>query len=433
MSEKYKLGLTRNRLFSLDNTVIFEGICTTSFDEKECAKVLKMLSVKEPIITGAIELDDDASAYVVTEKYEPLVAFTDDSADFLKKQYEKKGINPFEKLFEFWVCGENTLVIAAHTSVCDSKSLLRLAKEFVDFYTHCSVSVEPSDINLFSDVQKLPANLNSPVIDKLSADIESKWGRKKVSFTADDYIKAIEKHSQEKSEIKTISKNITLTERECLTQYCKENNIDLSSLAAYGFYEAVCGEVEVPKKARRLSVFTDRRFFISGLENCLVGAFNGCVDVSLKPKDRKKGTEDKLKAFHFAHYKGVTSAFRAFYDELLLSKITPVFCDASYMSVAGCYSSSATVRLANNYGCNNVRVMSLFSCDLRQEYWSQLSFFDTVTVQEPFVRRFYTMVDVVICDDGAKVNFRYDTGKISGEKATVIVENAMKNILQFVK
>lgn len=431
MSEKFKLGLTRNRLFALDNTVVFVGECVSAFDEKECAKAIKMLSVKEPIITAAIELNEDSSAYIVTDKCEPCIVFSEESLLAVTEHYERVGLDFSERLFEFTVCGGNTLVIAAHTAACDSKSLLRLAMELVSFYTHQSVSVDPSDIVTFPDMQALPAKLNSPIIDKLSADIESKWRRKRDRFDASDCKRAIEKYSSEKPRVECIEINFSSEESQRLSQYCGDNGIDLSSLVAYGFYDALSGEVNVPKKARKLSAYSDRRLFVSGVEGCLVGAFNGYVDVSVKGKDEKKSEGERAKAFHVARYKGVTSAFRSFYDELLLMKLPAEYCDASYMSAAGCYSSSVAQRLANNYGCNDLRIMAYFSCDMRQEYWSRLSFFDDVKVFEPFVHRFFTMVDAFITDEEVRAVFRYNKEEITPEKALEIVGLAQKKIRKF--
>lgn len=429
MSEKYKLGLTRNRLFALDNAVVFEGVCDSSFDERECVKAMKMLSAKEPIITGIIELDEDSSAYVVTGKTEPVISFVEEEASVIKNRYDQKGLDFSKSLFEFTFCKGNALIAAAHTAVCDSKSLLRLVKEFVDFYCHKSISIEPSEIVTFPDFKSLPAKLNSPIIDKLSADLEGKWKNKKAEFQTDDWVNAVEKYSSKKSEIGMIKETVSADDKNTLLGYCVENNIDLTSLLAYGLYDSVYNFVSVPKKARKLSVCSDRRFFLSDMEKCAVGAFNGNVDVSLKPKDLKKGAKEKLKVFHTALYKGVTSAFRTFYDELLLMKLPPVYCDASYMNRAGCFSSSAAARLANNYGCNDARIMNIFSCNLSQEYWSQLSFFEKVSVQEPYVRKYYTMADVVIGKDDININFRYNKDKITDETASLIVEKAIKTML----
>ena len=430
MSEKFKLGLTRNRLFALENTVIFTGEYAAAFDEAECAKAMKMLSVKEPITTAAIELCEDSSAYIVTDKCDPCIVFSDDPISDVVERYERVGLDFSERLFEFTVCGGNTLVIAAHTVACDSKSLLRLAMEFVRFYTRKSVSVDPSEIVTFPDMQSLPAKLNSPIIDKLSADIESKWRKTLVSFGASDCKRAIEKYASEKTFVGSVEMDISSEDCEALSQYCGDNNIDLSSLIAYGFYDALVGKVNVSKKARKMSAYSDRRLFVSDMERCSVGAFNGYVDISFKDKGAKSAWE-RMKAFHVARYKGVTSPFRSFYDELLLMKLPPQYCDASYMNVAGCYSSSAARRLADNYGCNDSRVMAYFSCDMRQEYWSDLSFFENVAVFEPFVRRFCAMVDSFITDEGVRAVFRYNKAGLTSDQASEIVSLAQTKIREF--
>lgn len=433
MTERFKLGLTRNRLFALDNAVVFVGTCDFCFDERDCAKALKMLAIKEPVITGVAELAEDSSAYIVTGKHEPGFNFTEDEASDVKEHYDSIGIDFSEHLFEFSVCRGNTLVIAAHTAVCDSKSVLRLAMEFVNYYTHKSVSVEPSDLRTFPDVQSLPAKLNSPIIDKLSADIESKWKKKKESFTVADYKRASEKYSSEKPDIGFVKTVISAEDKVKLREYCSENNIDLSSVVAYGFYDVVYSSVNAAKKALKMSCYSDRRLFVSDTGNCRVGAFNGYVDVSVKVKDKKKSDEERMKALHVARYKGVTSAFRSFYDELLLMKLPQEYNDASYMSVAGLCSSASAKRLAENYGCCDSRIMAYFSCDAEQEYWSQLSFFKSISVHEPFVRRFYTMVEAIICEDEIRISFRYNKGEIDEKKALEIASEAMKKICSFAK
>ncbi len=433
MSERYTLGLTRNRLFSFDNTVVFVGVSKEPFDERTCTKALKMLTIKEPIITAAIEFNDDASADVVLGKNEPVVAFSEDDASTLEKMYDQNGMNFSERLFEFTVCGGNTLVIGAHTTVCDCKSLLRLVKLFISFYSHNNLSVEPSDVLTFPDVRSLPAKLNSPIIDKLSADLESKWNGAGVRFTVDDFLKASKEYAAKKAEIGVLTERLSSDDKAALAKYCSENELDLSSVVAFGFYDAVYGMVNVPKRARKLSAYSDRRFFLSCAENCFVSAFNGNVDVSLKPKDKKLDDEGRLKAFHLALYKGVTSAFRSFYDELLLMKVPPVYCDASYMSAAGCYSSRAASRLADNYGCNDERILGSFSCNLTQEYWLPLTSFEEVRVSEPFVRKFCAMIDTFICDDDVRIRFRYNKAKITDERAVGMAEKAMKIIRSFGK
>lgn len=432
MSDRYKIGLARNRLFAFDNTVIFVGESKVELDRDGCIKAMKMMALKEPLITSAVELDDDSSAYAVVGKNQPEISFTDEKISAVKERYEQEGLEFSRGLFEFTVCGGNTLVIAAHTIVCDSKSLLRLAKEFVSFYERKSLSVEPSDIMTFPDAASLPGNINSPVTDKISADLDSKWKKTKMHFTPEDYKEAFAKYKSLRSEKGEITEFIGEEDTKAVQSYCAENNIDPSSAFAFAFYKALlAGEITVPKKAKKMSVNTDRRFFIPGTDNCFIGAFNGLTDISLRRKYEKASEEEQLKVFQFAHYKNVTSAFKAFHDELLLMKISPEYCDASYMSAAKCFPSVAARRLADNYGCKNIRLAEFFSCDLRQQYWEELSFFSDITVSEPFKRRFFSKIDLLTDDRGSKVIFTYNKERIPDEIASYVVEKAVETVLKF--
>ena len=57
MKRKIKINLSRPRLFDFQNVVSFVGEYKDEFDLKELNKALKMLSVKEPLITSVICLD----------------------------------------------------------------------------------------------------------------------------------------------------------------------------------------------------------------------------------------------------------------------------------------------------------------------------------------------------------------------------------------
>ena len=99
MSERYKLGLTRNRLFEFDNAVVFNG--RFEFRKITLDKALKLLCIKEPILSARIELENDGSAYAVTESVEQRVNWVPETKDELIAQYEKNGMNCSLRAFEF--------------------------------------------------------------------------------------------------------------------------------------------------------------------------------------------------------------------------------------------------------------------------------------------------------------------------------------------
>ena len=122
MSLKYKLGLTRNRLFEFDNAVLFCG--KFAFQNSELQKALRLLCIKEPLVTSRICLEDNGEAYAVVGSVEQSVDFTAKSRDELVTEYENCGVSFFDKAFEFSYTSDGYLVIAAHTALSDARALL---------------------------------------------------------------------------------------------------------------------------------------------------------------------------------------------------------------------------------------------------------------------------------------------------------------------
>ena len=85
------------------------------FNEKELQKALKMLSVKQPLITSQIELSENSEAILHPERVEPEFIFAEADVDELVDDKKTQGLNFWEKLFEFYVLNKNTLVVFSHT------------------------------------------------------------------------------------------------------------------------------------------------------------------------------------------------------------------------------------------------------------------------------------------------------------------------------
>ena len=134
MPERIKLGLTRNRLFEFDNCVSFYGKIKGEFDLAECEKALKMLWVKEPLLSGVVELEEDGKAFVSLNKASPSLEIAQYSA--LEYIWQKKtdGLDFTKNLFTFAIAEGDSLCICAHTAVADVRSLMYLAGAFMSYY-----------------------------------------------------------------------------------------------------------------------------------------------------------------------------------------------------------------------------------------------------------------------------------------------------------
>ena len=222
MPEKYKLGLSRNRLFEFDNCVSFCGRIKGEFDLAECEKALKMLWVKEPLLSGAIELEDNGKAFVALDKVSPSLEIAQYSA--LEYIWQKKieGLDFTKNLFTFAIAQGNSLCICAHTSVADVRSLMYLAGVFMSFYNKTAISVEPSQVNLISEASQMPSNVFSVVIDRLASGLEVGWQKKTAFFTAEDYKKARKQYFENKEPVGVIERDVS---RELFDELNKLENL----------------------------------------------------------------------------------------------------------------------------------------------------------------------------------------------------------------
>ena len=426
MSEKFKLGLTRNRLFEFDNCVCFLGKTTEKFDVVKCQSAFKTLLLKEPILSCGIELCENGDAFLVTGAKEPCLEFYQgDEKSFVDKM-KADGLDFREKLFSFVIINDSTLGVFAHTVVADVRALMYLADEFVNIYKTDAVSVVPSEMIVLSEVSQLPSNVLSVVIDKLSSELDVGWQKKTKVFNYSDYENARKKYISAKKEQNSIAFEIDKKTLCYLKSFAHKENADVSSLVAFAFYESLVKYVGGKRKYRKLNVQANERIFFPDGYKMQMGAYNGVITVG-KTKNKKTPAtiENKAKAFHGEIYKRVTSAFTTFYNEFLFMRLPASFTDSQYMYCAGDFHHKYSKKLAEVYGCANEVAGEFCSYNLNQKIWNNLTFFDTVVLSEPLKMRSTTMITFVEKEDSATVCFEYKKDRVSDETAQNIVKNAV--------
>ena len=432
MSEKIKLGLTRNRLFEFNNCVGFLGEVEEAFDIKECEKALKTLSLKEPLICCGVELCEDGEAYFVTEKHEMCFEVFNGDKDAFLKNINAVGFDFSGKLFSFIIINGNTLGIFAHTVVADARSLMYLAGEFMGIYKNKLVSVVPSEIKVLSETSQMPSNVFSVVIDRLASDLELGWQKKTKVFTYDDYSAARCKYLSTKEETPSVFLDIDEKHLCDLKEFAERECVDVSSLVAFAFYESLTGALGGKRKYRKLNIQANERVFLSDVNKMQLGAFNGVVVVE---KKKNKKLPDSLinnaVAFHKEIYKRVTSAFRVFYNEFLFMRLPVSFTDSQYMYCAGEFQHKYSKKLANTYGCANEVVGEFCSFNLNQQIWSNLEAFENVVSWEPLKMRSSSMITFVEKGTRGYIHFTYKKDKISDDVAKKITEKVVALLKDF--
>lgn len=428
MSEKYRLGLTRNRLFEFDNCVVFAGKydCPIEYDKGE--RAIKLLSLKEPLVTAKVELENDGEAFVVLDSVEQKLNLRNENRDDVLEKYESDGLNFWEKLFEFSVSADGYFIIVGHTCIADAKSLLRLAMYFSQIYNSNSFSVEPAETIVVSQKQQLPLEILSPITDKLCVEFDSKWLERGGTFGAADYRDAKNIYDSSKSERKRLKRELSEGVVNELRAYCTENGVDVSSVVGFAFYEELCKNIRLKSSSCKMSFYGDSRFFFEDYRKYGVGAYNGAVNVYLRKKDKNKTDDERLKAFHISAYKGVTSTFKVFYDDVFMMSLSPSLCDSTYMYAVGNYKNKTTAKLAENYGCKNKMMCDYFSCNLEQNFWSELNRFSDITIEEPFKMRNLFTLNFVLKNKKGYITFGYKKDVCDDSQAQKIFENAVRCI-----
>ncbi len=428
MSEKYKLGLTRNRLFAFDNCVLFCGQLQSTASPEVLSVAMEKLSVAVPLVTAAVIIEDDGTAYAVCGNVETVVEKSDCTKEELFDRYEKNGLDFSERLFEFRISSDGYLVIAGHTAVADAKALLHIARLVALFCSKKYAYVEPGEVCLLPEQSKLPLEVVSPIIDRVSVDLEAKWNYTKKAGTVDNYRKARESYMKDKAPQGELVASLDEGLTQQLTAFSEKEGLDVSSVVAYAFYVNLLSVSDGKAKNNKMNLYTDRRFFFEDYENYYVGANNGTVTVSLKKRDLSKPVIQQLKKFHTECYKAATSVFRSFYDDFLLMKLSPEYCDSAYLYAAGVLKNRAAKKLAENYGCCNQRLFDYFSCNLDQSFWEDLSFYNKLTVKEPLKMRAAFYVGCTVKSGEAELVFRYNKARCNDEKAREILRKTIKEV-----
>lgn len=432
MSERIQLKLTRNRLFEFDNCVLFGGKLSKQIDLTELKKALKTLFLKEPILTGKIELNENSEAFLVTENAEPEFEIYNGDTDEIISEIRRKGLDFFKRVFRFALINGDTVCIFAHTAVADVRSLMFLFSELFGFYNKSDLMIIPSEIKLFSSVYDLPSNVFSPLTDKLASDLEVGWQKKIARFTVEDFLEARNKYFSSASEVGKTGFVINESHTSALKEFAADKGIDVSSAVAFVLFEK-SKDFAKSRKEKRMVVQANERVFFDSFANMAVGPFNGSVKISQKKKNAKLPLNEQVVAFHKELYKKVTSSFSVYYNESLLMKLSPSFCDSAYMYTAGLFKHKYSKKLAENYGFKDEGLTEFCAYNLSQEYWSALPGFSKLYLSEPLKQRTESLLTFTEYNGKLFVDFEYKKDVFGDSDAASLCDAVKDGILSFCK
>ena len=429
MCNKIKLGLTRNRLFEFCNCVSFVGTVESAFDENKLKKALKTLIIKYPIISSKTELTKtDGQAYIVLGAINPEVDFIESPCDDFVSKKINNGIDFCNKNFEFYVLNGKTLCLFAHTTVTDNYFLMILASELMRLYSGEKLSVEENPVCVFSDLSSIPVKAFSPVMDKLTAELEMKWLSKPLVFDIEDYKKAREKYYVDEGGEAYVKLAVDTESLNKLKSFCQNNKMDLSSVVAFCYYDSLCRNNVSGKKHKKIYFQTNRRCMLSDSSEYVQGSHNGLLEVFTEKKKKTSSFDERLKAFHQKVYRSFCSVSGNFEKDLFLMKLSPAFCDSAYMSRAGLNKSKISRKLSENHLCGVGEAGEFAFVNYSQNYWQGLKCFVDVVSSEPLKPRTVTFLQFDYNENGARFILKYHDNIIAKENAEKVIDDLRGNI-----
>ncbi len=424
--EKHLLGITRNRLFEFENTLCFFGDLPEKADGVNALNALKMLYMQEPILGSVVELQNDGQAFLVTEQVSAEMERWSGDRQSLLIKIQSEGLDFSKKLFRFFILGESTLCIFAHTLVADCRSLFTLAEDFFAFYSKHKISAVPSEIQLYSDPHTLPSNVNSPITDRLSSDLDVSWQKAPTVFEYEDFLLARKKYFEGDEDRGVREAFISSELSEKLEAFSSQNKADVSSLVAFAFYEALLENVSADKKSAKLNVQLNQRLFIDGLSGREIGGYNGFVTVNLKNKKAGNTLKERAVSFHKEIYKKSTTCFSAFYNDAIIKSLKGEFADSAYMQSAGLYKNKASKNFAETYFCKKTVVGEFCSYNLTQSFFEGLRVYENVFVTEPLKMRAYSLITFIKTENSGYIRFENRNRYFDNSEAEKILDYAIE-------
>ena len=125
------------------------------------------------------------------------------------------------------------------------------------FYNEPLSNIEPSKINLISQKTDLPLEVASPIIDRLSAELDMKWQKDAKAFGLSDYTEAKKTYDMNRAPSREMKHDFSADDMIKMCEYCKKEMIDVVSLIGCAFYDSLVNNIHGKKKSNKMNVYAD--------------------------------------------------------------------------------------------------------------------------------------------------------------------------------
>ena len=424
MNGKYKLGLTRSRVFALENCVYFSGELGEDAELSRLEKAIFMLREKYPLLGCVIELCENGEAYAVESLKEISFACVNGDVCEIIREQRRLGFDFAKQLFRLLLINGRILAIFGHTAVCDVNSLALLAGELMRFYRRESFDIERREPELFSSKSDLPDNASSGVAERVANTLNFSWIKHDRFFSHSDYIKAAQEYSVKRPRQNTVAVSLSADETASVITRCRESDADVSAAAAYCFYSRLMQSGALRGWDRHVLWQCSLRLFLSEDETRGIGPYNSAAAVKV-PRAKKKGLSP-FDAFQDETYKKHATCFSAFYDSVYLMEILPQLCDAANLYEAGTFKNRTAKSLAKKEFNMRSCALGCGFLNLDQRYWENVRCLENVAFSEPFSGRTQYYLNILLHNNELKFELSCREGELEDGKAAQVLEDAVK-------
>ena len=415
LSERYKLGLSRDRLFSPEACVCAFGTYSSPQNLSDLQKALKKLSVREPLLTAAIELKPDGRAYFVTDSASP--SFSEGSGE-LTSFAESERAKPFDvtkELFRFILIDKVTVGIFAHEAAADCKGLAHLLGELNRYLLHGETDVTPATVRTVPGFDELPRYASSPITAKLVDSYNDKWAGVDKKFTLAElpelYASYGRSHGADKREIQLSVLDKAKT--AAMKAEAQKLKVDYSSLLAFSFYTQLkdAHQKEPDKKKRKLITYfsygVDLRRKLATPAPFSLGNFSSYICSQVRYSKKAPEANGGVTGFHKAVFKSYYDAYSLFNVKTVMMGVDPFLADSQFFYAYSGLKNSPSKNLSKSFGVSKNVMLAFNSYNLDLDVWNKLSDFESILLLPPFPPEAGAAVSVTVFGGQTRITAEY--------------------------
>jgi NRPS condensation-like uncharacterized protein len=240
-------GIERMRLWFPNINVVMAARVKGTVTAEQMAMAIQLARRKHPLLGARVLLDKAGKGWFSTEGVpdNPTIVKRKQSGDDWHRQMKQElkhpwpiGRGPLARFVLLQGDGETDLVVNAHHSICDARSLAYLIRDLLDFVAN---PVDLDQVHPLIPVpleEVIPAGAIGGFFERqIMNRMNKKWLRKGISFDETDY-REMHRRFWEQHEATILSWSLTAFQTAALINICHQNHVSVNSAVYVAFLTA---------------------------------------------------------------------------------------------------------------------------------------------------------------------------------------------------